>query len=412
MSSIVTRSTGNREIQFTFSGRKALRLGKASMKDAATAQIHVDNLLMWRNTGRAVQPATMDWLTGLSDEIRQRVEGVGLIDPVERREAPTLSALADGYISKRKDVKAGTLTVYGLSRQRLVKHFGADRRINTITAGHAEDFYQKMIGEGLAEATARKTISHGKQWFGYAVRHGWIARNPFEGMASHVRENPDRLRFISREDIAKVIDAAPDIDWKLIFALARFAGLRTPSETFALTWGDIDWSGKRITVRSPKTEHHEGHGERIIPLFPELAPLLQKAFDEAPEGAVHVVRWRDTATNLRTHALRIIRRAGLEPWPKPFHNLRSTRQTELAEQFPIQCVCAWIGNSTEIARKHYLQVTDAHYAKATAEAQQNAQQTATAKPCQPVTSQKKNRDVDETCGFPAGKDAECSPAWI
>jgi hypothetical protein len=36
---------------------------------------------------------------------------------------------------------------------------------------------------------------------------------------------------------------------------------------------------------------------------------------------------------------RIIKRAGLKPWPKLFQNLRSTRETELAEDFPrgIEC---------------------------------------------------------------------------
>ena len=53
--------------------------------------------------------------------------------------------------------------------------------------------------------------------------------------------------------------------------------------------------------------------------------------------------------------------AGLKSWPKLFQNLRSTRQTELAEQFPAHVVCAWMGNSEDVARDHYLQVTDAHF---------------------------------------------------
>jgi len=44
--------------------------------------------------------------------------------------------------------------------------------------------------------------------------------------------------------------------------------------------------------------------------------------------------------------------------------MRSTRETELAETFPMHVVCKWIGNSQPIAAKHYLQVTDEHYAKA------------------------------------------------
>ena len=76
-------------------------------------------------------------------------------------------------------------------------------------------------------------------------------------------------------------------------------------------------------------------------------------------------RYRGTNTNLRTQLNRIIRRAGLEPWPKLFQNLRSTRETELAEEYPIHVVCEWIGNSKAIASKHYLQVTDDHFRRAT-----------------------------------------------
>jgi hypothetical protein len=47
-----------------------------------------------------------------------------------------------------------------------------------------------------------------------------------------------------------------------------------------------------------------------------------------------------------------------------FHNLRSTRQTELTEQFPSHVVCDWLGNSEDIAQKHYLQTTDQHFQRA------------------------------------------------
>jgi hypothetical protein len=58
---------------------------------------------------------------------------------------------------------------------------------------------------------------------------------------------------------------------------------------------------------------------------------------------------------------RIIRKAGLTPWPKLFQNLRSTRETELAESYPIHVVCKWIGNRQAVAREHYLQLTDEHF---------------------------------------------------
>ena len=51
--------------------------------------------------------------------------------------------------------------------------------------------------------------------------------------------------------------------------------------------------------------------------------------------------------------------------PARFYNLRASRETELANEFPIHVVCEWIGNSAEVARKHYLQVTEEHFEKAT-----------------------------------------------
>ena len=37
----------------------------------------------------------------------------------------------------------------------------------------------------------------------------------------------------------------------------------------------------------------------------------------------------------------------------------------MVREHPIHVVCAWIGNSADVARRHYLQVTDADFEKAT-----------------------------------------------
>ena len=124
----------------------------------------------------------------------------------------------------------------------------------------------------------------------------------------------------------------------------------------------MDWERGRLRVPSPKAGHHEGKDSRIIPIFPELYPYVREVFEQAPEESTYVItRYRDEYTNLRTHFLRINRKAGLQPWAKPWHNLRSTRQTELVETHPIHVVCAWLGNSRAVAQEHYLQLTDAHF---------------------------------------------------
>ena len=126
----------------------------------------------------------------------------------------------------------------------------------------------------------------------------------------------------------------------------------------------MDWERGRLLIRSPKTDHHEGKDSRLVPIFSELRPHLEAAWDQAADGAEFVInRYRDGNANLRTQLLRIIAKAGLISWPKLFQNLRSTRETELAETFPLHIVTAWLGNSQLIAAKHYLQVTDEHFQK-------------------------------------------------
>ena len=173
------------------------------------------------------------------------------------------------------------------------------------------------------------------------------------------------------EEIKRVIDAAPDAQWRLIIVLARFGGLRTPSETLALKWSDVDWDLQRIRIPSSKTENC-GKASRVIPLFPELLPYLLDASELAAKGTEHVItRYRDASQNLRTKMFKIIHRAGMEPWERVFHNLRASRQTELAKTYPAHVVCSWMGNSVAVAEEHYLHLTETDFDRATTNPTQN-----------------------------------------
>jgi hypothetical protein len=167
-----------------------------------------------------------------------------------------------------------------------------------------------------------------------------------------------------REEAAKVLEACPDVEWQLIFALARYGGLRTPSETLALKWSDVNWEARMFTVRSPKTEHHEDGGIRVVPIFKELRPYLDAVYfsDGGAEDAVKsdyvITRYRGQNANLRTQLERIILRAGLKPWPKIFQNLRATRATELVASGVRERLAAdWLGHSPKIASEHYWRPT-------------------------------------------------------
>ena len=195
------------------------------------------------------------------------------------------------------------------------------------------------------------------------------------------------MAFVSRADTAAVLAALPDAKWKLVFALARYGGLRCPSEIAGLKWSDISWERERFTVRAVKTEHHGDGGIRVVPMFPELAPLFREAFEAAEPGEVFCCPQYPAGfcgQMYRKMVLQAMARAGVKPWPKLFQNCRASRETELAEHYPVQVVCSWIGNSPAVAAKHYLQTTESHFQRAATEgAQQGAQNVAQQPPKMP-----------------------------
>ena len=364
------KKTGRRTIQFKAAdgSRKSIRLGKVPQKTAQAIRTQIEFLVAAKGNGTAMPPQTVEWLKTIDETLYQRLSAVGLIDA---RKSALLDEYMAAYIQRRVDAKSGTKLKWRATEKQLNAFFGAGRDLRTITAGDADAFRLMLMdtdtirGGKMQPNTVAKHIKVARLFFNAAIRDEVISKNPFTGVDSGERKNPQREYFVTREETQKCIEAAPDSQWRLIIALARYGGLRTPSEMVRLRWEDILWDSERMIVTSPKTERHEGGESRVVPLFPELRKYLDEADEIAPERTEFVItRYRDTDSNMRTTFQKIIKRAGLTPWPKLMQNLRSSRQTELEETFPSHVVCKWMGNSIKVAQKHYLQTTESHFSKA------------------------------------------------
>ncbi len=342
---------------------KTIRLSGIKKSTVVEIAGHIKELIAAKATASAIDRRTANWLGDIGQNIHDKLSNAGLVEP---RASSNLGDFLTGYIKRRSDVKSGTTTNYNQVRLNLVAYFGYEKPLRSITANDAAAFREWLqTDEGQAENTLRRRCGRARQFFTAAIKSKLIDENPFDGMAVTVSGNKEKERFITEAESQEILSDCPNAEWRLIFALCRYGGLRCPSEVLALTWEDIIWDSSRIVVTSPKTAHHKGHENRVIPLFPELLKPLMEVQEQAAERTVHVVtRYRSSTQNLRTELNRIIKRAGVIPWPKPFQNLRSTRETELMETYPAHVVCRWIGNSEAVAKKHYLQVTDAHFEKA------------------------------------------------
>jgi len=405
MASISTDSNGNRRILFVLpdNARKQIRLGKSSMQDCETIRGRINQILEAAGLHVPMHADTVRWITDIPDKLHEKLAKNGLVpsrQPVATRETVCVAAFIDRYIALRGDVKPNTLRTWRQTRALLVEHYGEARTIEGLSPLDARGFHAwlssatkpKTTKRRFSGASVSKYVSFARQFFSAAVDAQIIPANPFQGIKVGRRSNKARQRFIDRETIDRVLAGCADPEFKLVIALSRFGGLRIPSELDGLLWPHIDRARGRILVTSPKTERYEGGATREIPLFPELVPFIDAWWDACPEKSEHVIiSNRRTEAAWRARLGKLLGRLGIPAWPRVFHNLRASRQTELESRFPSHVVCQWLGNSEAVAREHYLQTIDDDYRAAAASPADAPPEKAAQNPAQIATEREGNR---------------------
>jgi integrase len=369
MASITKQKNGRKRIDFQFAvKRHYVSLGKMSMKHANEVKSKVEDIIAAMIAGNRHTESTLKWIAEQQKQKSKVVAKLIELGLVHREYRPDVAEALDeflvSYMDNRTDVKESTRLAYQKVRRRLVDYFEKDRRLNDITVGEAKQWRRHLLDIGLAEGTVNRSAGTAIQFFNEAVDLKAIEVNPFKGLPTVVRGNRERFFYVKRDTIEKVLDFCPDAEWRLLVGLARYGGLRVPSEALLLKWEDVALDGKTMTVTSPKTEHYDGKATRQCPVFPELRLLIEEAREVAPADSEFMIQHYRESSNLGTQFKRIIKKAGVEPWPKLWQNLRSTRVTELTDDFPEHVVVQWLGHSEKVAREHYLQVTDEHVNRA------------------------------------------------
>lgn len=337
-------------IDLTLYGKRVyLRLGAVSERAASRIVGHVQDIADAMNTGGPVPAASIDWIRAIDPRLRGKLARYGLVpESLAIGDVTVAQLCAEVFASMQ--VKPQTQVAYSHTRRALETRLGA-RRVATITRADALEFAKHLReGADLATATANRRVRVAKMIFNEAIARGYLAASPFAGVKGGGSRNPDRMKYVDVATVEAVIAQTADVQWRALIALGRFAALRVQSEALPLTLDCIDWAKNSLYVESPKT----GTG-RHVPITPELAPYLLAAYDAVPEGESRLFTpGRFESGNLRTHMLRLIRRAGLVPWPKPWHALRASRVSEWADRFPAGVVSRWTGHSPRILNDHYV----------------------------------------------------------
>jgi len=286
-----------------------------------------------------------------------------------------LGDLLTRYLNSRTDLRQSTLESHRLTGDYLKKFFGEEIYVDRINRAMASNWRAAMAngklsfhrkGKAMAEASVCIGVRDAKTIFNHAVRDDLILFNPFDRLKGNAAEPDKDWKYVSLEELNKLLGACPNIGWRMLIALCRLGGLRR-GEALALRWADINWEEHHFPVIAEKTGRR-----RVVPIGPKLYQMLLEAFEQAEEGGKRVCSisqhglWR----NFQVYR----KRAGLKKWKDAFKVLRRNCETDWAQKYPQYAVSTWIGHDIEVSARHYLQIPAELYKKVAAT---NEAQTAT-----------------------------------
>ena len=173
------------------------------------------------------------------------------------------------------------------------------RRLAQQRGGYLQVFWDSLRVEGLAASTRNKYVQILKAMFRWAVRKGYLARNPISEDSALKREkHARRARRLVGDEEQRLIAAAPPRLQRLILG-ALESGARL-GELLSLLWKDVDLARREITIRATNAKNKEN---RHIPISTRLGAVLEMGrFDPAgvPFGPEDHVFGDEVGRRLRT----------------------------------------------------------------------------------------------------------------
>jgi len=253
---------------------------------------------------------------------------MGRIKSVENGQARTFRFLASQYVGLA-DIKRQSSYIWKKTtiENRFLPVFGT-KVLEAISTSSVESYRETrrldpgLQGTSLKVSSLNRDLALLKHMFSYAVREGWVEKNPVSRLRLE-RENNARDRVLEPEEFIQLqAHSAPHL--QAVNLMAYQTGMRL-GEILHLTWDRVDLKAQVIRLKAEDTKTNEG---RLVPLTSELTGLLKDLYKVRYLGEDHVFLVKGHSVNsIKTAFNAACRRANIQGFH--FHDFRHTAVTNM-----------------------------------------------------------------------------------
>lgn len=174
--------------------------------------------------------------------------------------------------------------------------------LQSVTEDKLNSFTTLCLAEGLSKHTVARHLRHLKAALRWALGQKLILDCPKIRMPKGTSSGKAKGRAVTTEEFERMLSNVPKVvgedqveSWKFLLKGLWWSGLRL-GEALKLSWDNpkdlmVDLTGKRPFLRIQGTAE-KGKKDRILPLAPEAAELLQTVPESEREGLVFKLKWQ------------------------------------------------------------------------------------------------------------------------
>lgn len=217
----------------------------------------------------------------------------------------------------------------------LTQYFGS-RHIRNITHSDIEEYKQARLKTPVKEsndpkqrsiAAVNRELELLRAVLRFALRQGWLARSPFE-LGSPIISKADevrRERVLTHEEEIRLLEVCTDrrAHLKPILIAALDTAARR-GELFKLTWADVDFENRLISLRATTTKTQRS---RTIGITERLFVALRALYDKSTQDDDSLVF--GITDTIKTAFAAACREANIRDFR--FHDCRHTAITRMVQ---------------------------------------------------------------------------------
>jgi integrase len=165
-----------------------------------------------------------------------------------------MNAWAQDFLSSKRNIGKSTVDSYEQVTREFLQFLGRRRNapIDSVTEKDIDGFLNHLSRSGRSNATINKLRRRLSSIFEKAHKLGKIPYNPVAVTEPLPNDSGTKAVF-SAEDVVRLIEAAPNADWKGAITLAYCTGLRL-QDCCSFQWSGIDTENGVLTLKQGKTK--------------------------------------------------------------------------------------------------------------------------------------------------------------